>query len=278
MEKLFDMPTDFKVSKVKRDATQKIQEPHTHPYYEIFYLINGDCTFFLNHNIYQLNKGDMVIVPKGEIHNATFPEHGTSERFVVCFREANLSWLDDLLGSEMVQQTIEAGVISIPDRRREYVESLMAKLLFENDGPDVLSPAFIRTGIVELFLFIIRCQRYEHNAIKEIDVDNQLMQEIATYIYQNYDKKLTLVDMSEKFNISRSYLSKKFKVITGFGFKEYVVNVRIKNACRLLLETNKSITDIAFECGFNDSNYFGDAFRHVKGVSPNKYRKYNENV
>lgn len=278
MEKFFDMPTDFKVSKVKRDATQKIQEPHTHPYYEIFYLINGDCTFFLNHNIYQLNKGDMVIVPKGEIHNATFPEHGTSERFVVCFREANLSWLDDLLGSEMVQQTIEAGVISIPDRRREYVESLMAKLLFENDGPDVLSPAFIRTGIVELFLFIIRCQRYEHNAIKEIDVDNQLMQEIATYIYQNYDKKLTLVDMSEKFNISRSYLSKKFKVITGFGFKEYVVNVRIKNACRLLLETNKSITDIAFECGFNDSNYFGDAFRHVKGVSPNKYRKYNENV
>lgn len=278
MEKLFDMPTDFKVSKVRRDATQKIQEPHTHPYYEIFYLINGDCTFFLNHNIYQLNKGDMVIVPKGEIHNATFPEHGTSERFVVCFKEANLSWLDDLLGSEMVQQTIEAGVISIPDRRREYVESLMAKLLFENDGPDVLSPAFIRTGIVELFLFIIRCQRYEHNAIKEIDVDNQLMQEIATYIYQNYDKKLTLVDMSEKFNISRSYLSKKFKVITGFGFKEYVVNVRIKNACRLLLETNKSITDIAFECGFNDSNYFGDAFRHVKGVSPNKYRKYNENV
>lgn len=278
MEKLFDMPTDFKVSKVRRDATQKIQEPHTHPYYEIFYLINGDCTFFLNHNIYHLNKGDMVIVPKGEIHNATFPEHGTSERFVVCFREANLSWLDDLLGSEMVQQTIEAGVISIPDRRREYVESLMAKLLFENDGPDVLSPAFIRTGIVELFLFIIRCQRYEHNAIKEIDVDNQLMQEIATYIYQNYDKKLTLVDMSEKFNISRSYLSKKFKVITGFGFKEYVVNVRIKNACRLLLETNKSITDIAFECGFNDSNYFGDAFRHVKGVSPNKYRKYNENV
>ena len=142
----------------------------------------------------------------------------------------------------------------------------------------MLSPAFVKTGLVELFLFIIRCQRYEQNVIKEIDVDNQLMQEIATYIYENYDKKLTLVDMAERFNISRSYLSKKFKVITGFGFKEYVVNVRIKNACRLLLETNKSITDIAFECGFNDSNYFGDAFRHIKGMSPNKYRKYKENI
>lgn len=278
MEKLFDMPTDFKVYKVKRDASQKIQEPHIHPYYEIFYLINGDCTFFLNHNIYQLNRGDLVIVPKGEIHNATYPELGTSERYVVCFRESNLSWLEEFIGKDMLSETIEGGVISIPERRREYVESLMAKMVFENDGPDMLSPAFIKTGLVELFLFIIRCQRFEQNVIKEIDVDNQLMQEIATYIYQNYDKRLTLVGMSEKFNISRSYLSKKFKVVTGFGFKEYVVNVRIKNACRLLLETNKSITDIAFECGFNDSNYFGDAFRHVKGMSPNKYRKYNENV
>ena len=41
----------------------------------------------------------------------------------------------------------------------------------------------------------------------------------------------------------------------------------------LLLETNKSITDIAFECGFNDSNYFGDSFRKIKGISPRKYRK-----
>ena len=82
-----------------------------------------------------------------------------------------------------------------------------------------------------------------------------------------------LEDMSDKFHISRSYLSKKFKAVTGFGFKEYIVNVRIKNACRLLLETNKSITDIAFECGFNDSNYFGDSFRKIKGISPRKYRK-----
>jgi AraC-like DNA-binding protein len=278
MERFSDMPNDYKIAKVKRDSTQKIQEPHVHPYYEIFYLINGDCTFFLNHSIYKLDKGDIVIVPQGAIHNATYPEHGSSERFVVSFRKSNLSWLDDVLGSDVVQETMECGVVSIPERRRDYVEGILDKLLFENDGPDVLSPAFIRTGLAELFLFIIRCHRFEQNVIREVDVDNRLMQEIATYIYQNYDKKLTLEDMSEKFNISRSYLSKKFKVITGFGFKEYVVNVRIQNACRLLLETNKSITDIAFECGFNDSNYFGDAFRHVKGVSPNKYRKQSENV
>ena len=72
---------------------------------------------------------------------------------------------------------------------------------------------------------MIRCQQYENNVYKEIDVDNQLMQEIATYIYEHYDKKITLDDMAERFHISRSYLSKKFKQATGFGFKEYLVNV-----------------------------------------------------
>lgn len=278
MEYLSDMPTDFKIYKVKRDKSSKTQPTHAHPYYEIFYLLNGDCTFFVDHNIYKLNKGDLVIVSAGELHKSTFPQVGSSERYVVCFRKGNLKWLNELLGEEFVKQSLKSGVISIPEKRRDYVESLINKMIFENDGQDILSPGFIKTGLAELILFIIRCQRYEQNIIKEIDVDNQLMQEIATYIYENYDKKLSLDDMSNKFHISRSYLSKKFKAVTGFGFKEYIVNVRIKNACRLLLETNKSITDIAFECGFNDSNYFGDAFRHVKGVSPNKYRKNKETM
>jgi YesN/AraC family two-component response regulator len=177
-----------------------------------------------------------------------------------------------------VKQCLTPGVISIPEKRRDYVEAIMNKLMFESEDQDILSPAFIRTGLVEFLLFIIRCQRYEENVIKEIDVDNKLMQEIATYIYNNYSRKISLDGMAQRFHISRSYLSKKFKAVTGFGFKEYIVNVRIKNACRMLLETNQSITDIAFECGFNDSNYFGDAFRHVKGMSPNKYRKNNETI
>lgn len=110
-------------------------------------------------------------------------------------------------------------------------------------------------GLIELLLFIIRCKNYEENVIKEIDVDNRIIQEVATYIYEHYADNLSLENVAEKFNLSRSYLSKKFKTATGFGFKEYIINVRIQNACRLLLETNRSITDIAFECGFNDSNY-----------------------
>lgn len=280
MKRLYEImkDNDTYVYKVKKDNKSEKQRSHTHTHYEIFYLINGDCTFFINHNIYKLNKGDLVIVPKGEIHKSTHPQEGYSERFVLCFKESGLDMLYDIIGKEIACEALQAGVISIPEKRREYVEALMYKMIFESEGQDVLSQGFIKTGLMELILFIIRCRRFEENAVKEMDVDNQLMQEIATYIYNNYYKKISLEDIAKKFHISRSYLSKKFKSVTGFGFKEYLINVRIKNACRLLLETNKSITDIAFECGFNDSNYFGDAFRHIKGISPNKYRKNSERI
>ena len=132
MDYLFDMPTDFKVYKIKRDKSSGSQPAHTHPYYEIFYLINGDCTFFIDHNIYKLNRGDLIIVPQGELHKSSFPQHGISERYVLCFKESNLKWLNDIVGPDFVKESLSTGVISIPDKRRDYVESLMNKMIFEN--------------------------------------------------------------------------------------------------------------------------------------------------
>ena len=74
-------------------------------------------------------------------------------------------------------------------------------------------------------------------------------------------------------DLTFSYYLYIWRIYANYNCREYIINLRIQNACRLLLETNKSITDIAFECGFNDSNYFGDSFRKIKGISPRKYRK-----
>ena len=196
-----------------------------------------------------------------------------SERIVISFRQEITDWIKEQIGAEYLKNCMVPGVINIPEKRRNYVDSLLDKLMFENDTPDILSTAFIKAGLVELLLFIIRCKEYEDNVIKEIDVDNRKIQEVATYIFEHYTENILLEDVADKFDMSKSFLSKRFKTATGFGFKEYIINLRIQNACRLLLETNKSITDIAFECGFNDSNYFWDSFRKIKGISPRKYRK-----
>lgn len=271
---LQDMPRDFDIKRIKKSNMRSTGrgEAHTHPFHEIFYLSSGECKSFIDHNIYRFGKGDLVIVPGGCLHKTIYTGKGIHERIVISFRYETITWLEAQLGAEYLKDCMSPGVISVPEKRREYVISLLDKLMFENETPDILSPAFIRTGLVELLLFIIRCRKYEENVIKEIDVDNRVIQEAATYIYEHYSEQLLLDSVAEKFGLSKSFLSKKFKKETGFGFKEYIINLRIQHACRLLLETDRSITDIAFECGFNDSNYFGDAFRKVKGISPRAYR------
>ncbi|MCR5515763.1 MAG: AraC family transcriptional regulator [Lachnospira sp.] len=274
---LKNVPKEFNIQRIKRDASFKPSSTHSHPFHEIFYLVSGQCKVFIDHNIYTFNKGDIAIVPAGTLHKTDYTGKGIHERIVISFTEEQVHWLNNYAGDGVVEGFLSANdVFSIPDRRRDYAETLMNKLLFEKNNPDILSPAFISTSLSELLLFIIRCKKFEDNVVKEIDTNNQIMQEIATYIYNHYNEPLMLDDIAHQFNLSRSYLSKKFKASTGFGFKEYMINIRIKKACELLLGTNKTITEIAFECGFNDSNYFGDAFRRIKGVSPHKYRKNAE--
>lgn len=270
-----DMSKDFDIKKIRRSNTISESNcgPHVHPFHEIFYLSSGECTSFIDHNIYKFGKGDLVIVPGGCLHKTIYTGKGIHERIVISFRQEITDWVKEQIGTEYLKNCMVPGVINIPEKRRNYVDSLLDKLMFENDTPDILSTAFIKAGLVELLLFIIRCTEYEDNVIKEIDVDNRKIQEVATYIFEHYTENILLEDVADKFDMSKSFLSKRFKTATGFGFKEYIINLRIQNACRLLLETNKSITDIAFECGFNDSNYFGDSFRKIKGISPRKYRK-----
>ena len=73
-----------------------------------------------------------------------------------------------------------------------------------------------------------------------------------------------------------TYFSRKFMEVTGYGFKEYLTNVRIKRSQEMLITGKLTVTQIAFACGFADANYFGDAFRKCTGCSPREFRKkYN---
>ena len=94
----------------------------------------------------------------------------------------------------------------------------------------------------------------------------------------SFPDSLTLSDIAERFHLNPSYFSKRFKTVIGTGFKEYINNLRITKSEKMLLETNKNITEIAFECGFENSNYYGDAFKQKNGVSPTEYRKLKGNI
>ena len=106
-----------------------------------------------------------------------------------------------------------------------------------------------------------------------MDTKNRLIQDILNYIMKEYMNDISIKQIAHDFNISESALSKKFKAFTGYRLKEYIIYVRMEAAKHLLINSDKSITEIALECGFSDGNSFGDSFYRLNGISPSKYRK-----
>ena len=103
----------------------------------------------------------------------------------------------------------------------------------------------------------------------------RIIEAVKAYIEQNYAKKLTLEDVSKSVYISPSYLSKMIKRQTKHSFRYHVNMVRIAEAMRLLEHTDKNLSEIAFQVGFEDHSYFTKVFRRHTEMNPSDYRRKN---
>jgi len=98
------------------------------------------------------------------------------------------------------------------------------------------------------------------------------MIKVVQYLNDHYAEPLSLTAVAEQFAISTYYLSRTFKSATGFAFSEYINLLRLKEAQRLLRETDLKITDIALRTGFDNFSHFGKAFKKMAALSPRAYR------
>jgi len=119
-------------------------------------------------------------------------------------------------------------------------------------------------------MFLIRNSDKVSSEQSKIKSDTSI-QEIVTYLSENYDKAINLIDIARLYAISPEHLSRKFKKTTGFGFSQYLTLVRVKQAEKLLSSAKIPVTEVASLCGFNDSNYFSTVFKKTAEISPIKY-------
>lgn len=102
--------------------------------------------------------------------------------------------------------------------------------------------------------------------------DRAIIAPAVEYIEQNYKSKISLVTLAELCRISPSYLSRLFKKEMGYNYATYVNMLRINHAKRLLTSTNRSISDISLELGFEDTGYFTKVFKKIEGCTPSHFR------
>lgn len=110
--------------------------------------------------------------------------------------------------------------------------------------------------------------------ISHTDSDEQLLKCAVTTVFDHLsDSEFNVDELCRRLNVSQSTLYRKLKVTTGQSTNEFIQNIRLRYAARLLKETSKTISEITFEVGFSDSSYFSRAFRKCFGCSPKQWRE-----
>ena len=242
---------------------------------------------------YILTPGMILIIPSNVPHKTTYNPDTTSERLTVEFSPEYISDITEEFGDIWMNRFFYNSPIYLPPDSRSHIEHMFAALT-EGTQPtvsltpedsvcpqqeDLFSDCVRKLHFQEIIIELLRRNTHANYVTAEgILISDIAVAEALRYIDANYNEPLTLEGVANMYRLNPSYFSSKFKAVNGIGFKEYHNNVRIIRAEKLLLETNMSITEIAMKCGYETSNYFGDAFRRINNCSPSQFRKMNGNV
>ncbi len=249
-----------------RPGAYALSGGHYHTLYEIYFLASGSLSYFIENKVFRVNQGDLVLIPKRAIHKTIYDDT-PSDRYLLNFSS---TYISSAL-SEPVRNLFCSNIyIPSPDILPKITD-IFEKIGNEYPVADSYSGALISCYMTELFTLLLRnpsSDVAEKSTVGSIPIEN-----VMSYITAHFNEALTLEDMAAMASLSPSYFSRIFKNITGFGFKEYITIKRIKEAARLLSHTDRSVCSIAYDCGFNDSNYFSFVFKELNGTSPLRYRK-----
>lgn len=259
------------MNQLHRSQAYRMPESHAHQAYELYYLLSGSQKFFIHHTVYSMQPGDLALISPGVLHRTNFSGSAAHERIVVIFQPDAIRRLTDAY-PDVLQFFLHSPVMSIPPKFQAEAKDLFLKLFREYEAKDAYSPFLLHGFLNELLLFLARRHADKAPAVDSGGFRDSAVGSAAYYISQHYSQPITLEDAARIANLSPTYFSRKFKQITGFGFKEYLNSIRIQKASLELLHTRDSITDIALRCGFGNSNYFGDIFFRETGMSPRTFR------
>lgn len=246
-----------------------MNEMHVHPWHEIYYMKKGRTRYLVDGEIYPVEEGNLVFIPKGHYHMTDSGYREMVERSLLSFDDElfdadTLAVLDELMGERL---------ISIPMHRLEGLDTLFEALGKAQSVDGKFGEAVRKIHTLSILAYVCRHKRNFKPKLSDAD---RIVHEVAEYVSAHYGEDLTLTSLAHRFSLSESHLSRKFKDVAGIGLNEYITHVRILNAERLLLDGKRSITSVAVECGFNDSNYFSTVFKKVKGVTPLRFVKGTE--
>jgi len=248
---------------------------HFHPEMELVYVNKGQGKRHIGNHLSYFNNSQLLLI------GANLPHNGFTDRLTTNGSETLIQFKEDFLGENFFDIPEMKGV-------KELFERSKKGILFGIKTKQKLGRKIEKLADKEGFKKIIVFLEVLHILSKSEDYtilnadgyafetelqDSSKLDKIYKHINENFKEHISLDEISDVANMTMQAFCRYFKKVTGKTFTKLVNEYRVVHATKLLSESQMSITDIAYECGFNNFSHFNKLFKEVTGKSASMYRK-----
>lgn len=253
---------------------------HYHEEYELHLIVETRGKVFVGDYIGQFEPGHLVLTGPRLPHNWISADVSTEG---VELRDMALQFSHEPL--ELISKTIPEvrEIMPLLERARNGIEffgmSDLAQQYFIQIRESNGLQRFIH--FLEFMQELSYCQDYQllsTSQLQSFDDDASLAQvsAIVNYITEHCETQFSMAELAQRVGMSESKFSRFFKRATGNSFTDFVNRLRINKACQLLMETDRYITNVCYDVGFNNVANFNRRFLALKGMTPKEFRRQAE--
>lgn len=264
------MNDNFRISHNKENYTKPIYF-HSHDFYEIYFFMDGNVKYYIENESYALSKGDVLIIPPVKLHRPVIDGDQVYERYVLWISSRYVSANKGIgcFTNEIIRMTEEKNtrLTSFEGNELRGLTGLFDKLLESFVSPHPLAVFTADSCITLIYDTILRKLRSTPRAEEE---QEDLIRQVISYINRNVVNAPSLEELSDKFFVSKYYLSHKFKEHTKTTVHQYILMKKV-NLAKELLEKGISPQEVCESCGFSTYSNFYKAFTAQTGSSPKQF-------
>lgn len=227
---------------------------HLHRSFEFIYVTDGNIEISINNRVFNVSKNNCVLILPYEVHSLTTEKDSATN--ICVFSPEYVKTFHNMIEGKILENPL----FTLSQNTQAFIIDKIFR-----DNSDLLQ---MKACLYLICSEIMDCTK----TLPATKPDYELLHQILNFIQENFTKDISLKSISNKFGYSYTYLSKYLNNILGVSFVDFINENRINYAIYLLKNTQNTITDIAYSCGYSSIRSFNRNFLKLTSNTPKSYR------
>tara|TARA_R110002050_G_scaffold293182_1_gene449430 strand:+ start:103405 stop:104277 length:873 start_codon:yes stop_codon:yes gene_type:complete len=248
---------------------------HFHPELELIYINKGQGKTHIGNHLSYFNNSQLILI------GSNLPHNGFTDRLTANGTETTIQFKSNFLGDDFLSVPEMAPIVSLFERAKKGIRFKVGTKKKIGSKIEKLSECDGLKRVLRFLDILNHLAKTDDYTLLNADgfafeteaQDSSKVDVIFKYVNKNFQKHITLDEIASEVSMTVPAFCRYFKKATGKTFTQLVNEYRVVHATKLLNESQMSIADVCFECGFNNFSHFNKQFNEITGKSASNYRK-----